>query len=90
MFNKNENHLIGYFIIHVRWIRLKHRSPYSSTFLFQVDENQTLRQIAQKLLKYNSHCFSYVCRYGNRILDFDKTAPDNGFSNDKKFYRRVA
>jgi cytochrome b involved in lipid metabolism len=85
-FWKTNDLLIGRLTSHCRSIRLVHNFSPKFPYLLEVAEEETIGQIARKFLKYNSHIFSYIWRYNNQILDFNKTLTENGISNEEFFH----
>lgn len=82
-FWKTNDYLIGRLIEHCRCIRLLHDFSPRHPYLLEVDEEETVGQIARKFLKYNSHIFSYIWRHNDHILDFNKTLTENGIPNEE-------
>lgn len=77
---------IGHLIVQPRWIRLRYVSFPERIHLLQVDEEETVRDIARKLLRFNRHIYSYRWRYDGRTFDFNKTLTENGLVNDETFH----
>ncbi|CAF3705072.1 unnamed protein product [Adineta steineri] len=77
---------IGRLTEYPRYIRLIHNFSPNHPFILEVAEEETIGQIAIKFLKYNSHIFSYIWRYNQQILDFNKTLTENGIPNEELFH----
>lgn len=82
-FWQTQDLLIGRLIEHPRYIRLIHHFLPKQSYKLEVDENETVGQIAKKFLKYNSHIFSYIWQYDGKRLDFHKTLTENGIPNEE-------
>ncbi|CAF4357554.1 unnamed protein product, partial [Adineta steineri] len=77
---------IGRLTEYPRYIRLIHNFSPDHPFILEIAEEETIGQIAIKFLKYNSHIFSYIWRYNQQILDFNKTLTENGIPNEELFH----
>ncbi|CAF0733629.1 unnamed protein product [Adineta steineri] len=77
---------IGRLTEYPRYIRLIHNFSPNHPFILEIAEEETIGQIAIKFLKYNSHIFSYIWRYNQQILDFNKTLTENGIPNEELFH----
>lgn len=62
-----------------RRIRLVNMLTSMETIL-EVAEEETLWDILQRHLEHNAHAASYVWKYGDRLLEMDKTLQQNGVS----------
>ena len=82
-FWQTTDYLIGRLIEHPRLIRLLHSFDPLHPHLLEVDDDETVGQIAKKFLAHNAHVFSYTWRYDGRTLDFHKTLRENGIDNDE-------
>lgn len=62
--------------------------PNSSKLLFskQVCSEETLDEILQRYLRYNSHAASYTWKHNGVNLDMSKTLSENGIPEEDEFY----
>ncbi|XP_043226782.1 cytochrome b5 domain-containing protein 1-like [Amphibalanus amphitrite] len=80
-------YFVGLLSARTRRIRLVNMLTRTETTL-AVPEECTMWEILQRHLPHNSHAASYVWKYGDRLLDMDKTLEQNGIPDQyQEFYK---
>ncbi|KAM4611689.1 cytochrome b5 domain-containing protein 1 [Polymixia lowei] len=78
---------VGLLSAKTRWIRIINTLT-SQEQLLEVCSEETLDEVLQRYLRYNSHASSYTWKNNGVCLDMSKTLSENGIPDeDEEFYR---
>ncbi|MEQ2159526.1 Cytochrome b5 domain-containing protein 1, partial [Goodea atripinnis] len=78
---KDRRYEVGLLSAKTRWIRILNTLT-SQEQLLEVCSEETLEEILQRFLRFNSHARSYTWKHQGQILDMRKTLAENGIMDD--------
>ncbi|XP_037333700.1 cytochrome b5 domain-containing protein 1 [Pungitius pungitius] len=78
---RDERYQVGLLTAKTRWIRVINTLTSQEQRL-QVCSEETMAEILQRYLRYNSHARSYTWKYGGVILDMNQTLDENNVPDD--------
>ncbi|MEQ2264600.1 Cytochrome b5 domain-containing protein 1 [Xenotaenia resolanae] len=78
---KDRRYEVGLLSAKTRWIRILNTLT-SQEQLLEVCSEETLEEILQRFLRFNSHARSYTWKHQGQILDMKKTLAENGIMDD--------
>ncbi|XP_034413525.1 cytochrome b5 domain-containing protein 1 isoform X3 [Cyclopterus lumpus] len=78
---KDERYEVGLLSIKTRWIRVINTLTSQEQRL-QVCSEETMAEILQRYLRYNSHACSYTWKHGGETLDMSRTLSENNILDD--------
>ncbi|XP_070849680.1 cytochrome b5 domain-containing protein 1 isoform X1 [Chaetodon trifascialis] len=80
---KDEDYEVGHLSARPRWIRVINTLT-SQEQLLQVCSEETLADIRQRYLRYNSHACSYTWKHDGASLDMSRTLSENDVPDDHR------
>ncbi|KAM7366730.1 hypothetical protein PAMP_016139 [Pampus punctatissimus] len=78
---RDERYEVGLLSVKTRWIRVINTLTSQEQHL-EVCSEETLAQILQRYLHYNSHTCSYTWKHDGASLDMSRTLSENNIPND--------
>ncbi|TDG99351.1 hypothetical protein EPR50_G00193110 [Perca flavescens] len=78
---RDQSYQVGQLSSKTRWVRVINTLTAQEQRL-QVCSEETLAEVRQRYLGYNSHAHSYTWKHGGEELDMSRTLSENGVADD--------